>query len=157
MAATEAVLAALDKYNALTAANFPAATRPAIYFDEAPPVDSAGASEYPPYVVLKDEGTTPVLEFERQVTDLTTLRFEVYATSLATVNGVITAIRFNGGAVGAGAGFDYGTFPTLAAGYSTVQIKRVSERRFRAGTWGFGAQIIHAGELRYEVLILRTS
>jgi hypothetical protein len=154
MADNSAVAACRTKYLALTAANFPSSTRPNVYFDEVPAKDGGGNAQRPPFVVIKDNGTTPSYEFERSARETTEIDFEVYAAELGDVDTIVNAIRYNGGSVSAGSGFDFGTFSGLASGLTTHEIKRVREQRFQAG-FGVSGQLIHGCRLSYRVTLLR--
>lgn len=151
MPTTSAIYAAMLKYDALTAANFPNSSRPVIYLDEAPLVD--GGQVVPPYVILRDNGQTPtILGFERTILDVCEFTFEVYYTSLADVGTAINAIRLNGGAVGAGSGFDYGTLSDLTTPRSTHQILRGTIRHKLAG-YGLTGLPVYMGSIDYRLTI----
>ena len=79
------VSAAVAKFNALTAANFPSSARPPIYLDEAPLKDSAGADERPGYAVLTDEGLPKV--------NSTSLLLLIPGLRLATTSGSMALPR----------------------------------------------------------------
>jgi hypothetical protein len=154
VATTSVISAAITKFEALTASNFPSSTRPPIYLGAAPLTDSAGAQERAGdgYVVIRDLGTEPQLEFERTTLEVGEFEFEVYYRSLANVDTAVTAIKRNGGAVGAGSGFDFGTLSDLASPRSTHEIRRVRETREFAGIDQTGARV-HRCVLRYRVTV----
>jgi hypothetical protein len=154
VATTSVIAAVLTKFNALTAANFPGSARPPIYLDAAPLTDSAGAQERAGdgYVVLRDLGTEPQLEFERTTLEVGEFDLEVYYRSLADVDTAVAAIKRNGGAVGAGSGFDYGTLSDLVSPRSTHEVRRVREQREFAGLDQTGARV-HRCVLRYRVTV----
>jgi hypothetical protein len=150
VATTSVIAAAMTKFDALTAANFPSASRPEIYLDAAPVVD--GSQVRPPYVVIRDGGMVPGYEFERTTLEVCEFTLEVYYASLADVDTAVTAIKRNGGAVGAGSGFDYGTLSDLTSPRSTHEIRRTKETRFLAGI-DLSGNRIHACRLEYRVTV----
>lgn len=152
MATTSVISAVITKYNALTAANFPSSTVPPIYLDQAPLTDSAGAQERPPYVILRDNGQVPTGEFERTTFEACDFVMEVYYESLADVDSAVLAIKRNGGAVGSGSGFDFGTLSDLTSPRSTHEIRRTRERRALAAQDLTGKRI-HVCYLEYRVVV----
>jgi hypothetical protein len=145
------VAAALTKYDSLTAANFPSSTRPPVYFDEAPVTDGAGAQLRPPYVVLKDSGRTPDVLSDYGGTEDGAFTLEVYAASLADVDTIVHAIKWNGQNPGQASGFDCGTLPALTAPYSLMHLLRTGEQRFVAGIDQNGRRM-HCCRLTYSAL-----
>lgn len=158
MASTSIQNEVLAKYDGLTAANFPSASRPAIYFDEAPPVDGAGVQVRPPYVLCH----TPThqvkpLDFERNNIVTVQLIFEVFVGLLADLDTTVTAIRWNGGTVGQGLGFDYGTITTLSAPRSTLQIVPVGEPRRLADRLDKDGKRVHGARVEWRLTVLESS
>lgn len=157
MATTSIIAAVMTKYDGLTAANFPDATVPPIYLDDPPLVDGA-AQVRPPYVALRDNGQVPQYEFERTTLEVCDFALEVYYPTpssggpLANVDAAVTAIKRNGGAVGAGSGFDYGTLADLTSPRSTHEIRRVRETRRSAGFSHEGRRV-YVCILEYRVTV----
>jgi len=143
------ISAAMTKFDALTAGNFPSAAVPDIYLDEAPAVD--GSQKYPPYAVIRDEGTEPENHFEQVVIETTRFTLTLYYASLADADAAALAVKYNGGSNTAGSGFDFGTL-TVPTGYSFEVLLRTRERRFFAG-YGKQGQRVHAVELSYEARV----
>lgn len=147
----------MTKFDGLTAAGFPNAAVPPIYLDDPPLVD-AGVQVRPPYVVLRDKGMAPSYEFERTTLEVCEFDLEVYYPTpdsggpLANVDTAVTAIKRNGGAVGAGSGFDYGTLSDLTSPRSTHEIRRVKETRRSAG-FGQDGRRVYVCVLEYRVIV----
>lgn len=157
MPTTNVTAAVISRYEALTASNFPSSTRPRIDFGDAAQVAS-GTQIRPPYVVLRDEGRdVKVLDFERN--NLTTVKFafEVYAASLDDVNTTVAAIRWNGGTVGAGSGFDHGTLSDLTSPKSTHQILPTAAPELLTERLDKDGVRVHGAVLRYAVAVLESS
>lgn len=151
------ISASRTRYGTLTAANFPDGSRPALYFDEAPLVEAHASDHpqvFPPYVVLRDEGLDPDYEFELAVVEVSRLSFEAFADTLEDVDLIAEAIKYNGGAVGAGLGFDFGSLSGLPAGAVLKEYRRTGERRYYAGV-GKSGQRVHACKLDYRVTVQR--
>lgn len=154
VATTSIIAAVMTKFDALTAGGFPSSTVPPIYLDEPPVVD--GTQIRPPYVVLRDNGQTPVTEFERTTIEGCEFTMEVYYPTAATngpladVDTAVNAIKRNGGTVGQGLGFDYGTLTDLTTPRSTHVIRRVKERRAYAG-FHFDGKRVYVCYLDYRV------
>lgn len=139
-----AVTARIESLNAL----------PALYsFDAPPSVDNVQV--YPEYVLLADNGTNASYDFEHTVFEQTSLTITVYANTLAAVDVIVEKLKYNGGAIDAGAGLDFGPLPALAVQYRDMEVRRLSERRFAAMTTGKFAQRISACEMQYRVSIYR--
>lgn len=121
--ASGVVKAVLDKYAGLTAANFPSATRPNIYFAQ----NVTGGSL--PVVVVKDEKVRRERLNAAEVMETSRLSVEVYAATAGDADTIFTAVLFNGGAVGSGAGFEDGTLSGLGAGYRLNDMHHEDARR----------------------------
>lgn len=156
MATGSVIAAVMSKFDALTAANFPGASRPSIYLDEAPQVD--GTQVRPPYVVLRDRGTTPAeADFERHTLEVTEFTLEIYYAALADCDTAAQAVKLNGGTRAQAQGFDYGTLSDLSLlSRSTHSVVRTAERRRFAGVSLSGART-HAVELDYRVTVKESS
>jgi hypothetical protein len=92
--------------------------------------------------------------FGQKVFEITDLTWEVYAETLADVDTIVLAIRYNGGAVGSGSGFDFGSFSTLVSALKNHSIKFVSEQREQVGEQQTGA-LVHVCHLKHRVTLLR--
>lgn len=156
MASTSITNEIKAKYDALTAANFPSAARPALYFGSAAQV-VGGLQVRPPYVVFTESRQLRPLDFERNNIVTVQLILDVYANSLGDVDTTVNAIRWNGGTVGQGLGFDYGTISGLSAPRSTLQIVPVGEPRRLEGQLDKDGNRVHAARLEYRVTILESS
>ncbi len=146
--ATSAIASCIDKYNTLTDV-------PTLYFGDVPPANGP-TQIYPPYVVLLDEGMAPEFVFElSKVLEPTQFTFMVYAPTLAAVDAVVQAIKYDGDAPSARAGFDFGSLPSLDEPYRVQEMKRTLEKRFVASIPGTGpvGQRFHGCELRYRVTL----
>lgn len=156
MATTSITSAVISKYEALTAANFPSSSRPRIDFAQSPQA-TATAQTRVPFVVLQDLGRTVVpADFERNNFVTAQFAFDVWAATLADVDTTVTAIRLNGGTVGAGSGFDYGTLSDLTSPKSTHQILPTAEPRYLGGH-DYNGQRVHGARLEYKVTVLESS
>ncbi len=146
--ADSVVAAAITKYGTLAFT-----PRPAIYFADVPATNAAGTQIYPPYVVLKDEGTRTEPIEAGAVMDTTTIVFECYGLTLALADAIAEGIKYDTGAVQARLGFDYGELPALTNGSLNV-VTRVGEIRSMAGITKEGGRA-HMVEIRYEVEVRR--
>lgn len=158
MPTTSITAAAVTKYEALTAANFPSATRPRIDFGGVVQVATGTTQIRPPYVRLTDAGRqVKPIDFERNAFVTVDFVFEVWAASLADVDTIVTAIRLNGGTVGQGLGFDYGTLSDLSSPKSTHQIVPTSEPRYLDPATDRDGNRIHGSRLQYRVTVLESA
>lgn len=139
-----AVTARIQSLNAL----------PALYsFDSPPSVENVQV--YPEYIVIMDGGTNASYDFEHTVFEQTSLTLMVYANTLAAVDAIVEKIKYNGGAIDAGAGLDFGPLPALAVQYKDMEVRRLSEKRFAAMTTGKYAQRVSGCEIQYRVSLYR--
>jgi hypothetical protein len=153
MATTSITRAVIDKFEGLTASNFPSGSRPRIDFGEAPYTVSGSAHE-PPYVVLIDLGReTRPADFERNTFVTASFALEIFAVSLADVDAITEAVRFNGGGVGDGSGFDYGSLD-LTGVRSTHQIIPTAEPRSLSDRVDKSGNRVHGCRLEYRVTVL---
>lgn len=155
--ATQSIIAAgITKFAGLTAANFPDATRPTLYFDDAPVVTAAGAQVQPTtqgYCVLKDEGQdVTVMGFERQTNEVCNFVIEVYYPFLADVDTAVLAIKRNGGTTAQALGFDFGTLSDLTSPRGTFEMVRTREQRAHAGMGKTGVPV-HVCRISYRVIV----
>ena len=156
MATQSIIAAAITKFAALTAANFPGSTRPPLYFDDAPVVTAAGAQVQPTaagYCVLKDDGQDVLsLGFERQTNEAAHFVIEVYYPSLGDVDTAVLAVKRNGGTAAQALGFDFGTLSDLASPRGTFEIVREREQRAHAGLGKTGVPV-HVCRISYRVVV----
>ncbi len=154
MATTNTIAALMDKWNSLTAANFPSATRPLIYLDDAPVTDTTGTQEYQPYAIIRDGGSSCEFDLERNVIESQKITLEVYADSLADVDQIVEAAKYNGGTIAAGSGLEFTTL-TIASLRVSHHVRRSSETRFLAGI-GKAGQRVYGCRIEYDVTTRRT-
>jgi hypothetical protein len=154
VATTSITLAVEQKYEALTASNFPSSTVPRIDFGSMAQVVSSSQVRQPHVRLLDNGREVKVLDFERNALVVTRFAFEVWAASLGDVDTIVTAIRLNGGSVGAGSGFDYGTLSDLSSPKSTHRIVPRGEPRKLADQRDMDGVRVHGAELEYEVEVL---
>ena len=151
MASASVTGAVIERY-----ATFTINSTAKLYFHEAPLRDTAAAAVAPPYVVLQDDGTTVDYEFEEAPIELTRLRFEVYATSLANADAIASAIRYNAGTITAGSGMDH-TESLPLTGMDHMAMIRISEQRWQEGDRSTTGTPIYRISMRYEVTVKRTA
>jgi hypothetical protein len=140
MPTTSVIAAAIEKYSTIHPSLFYGGTRPPIYLHPVPPVDESGLQLYAPYVVIRDNATAiKVLDFEQTYLNTTDFRLEVYCVAdgtttggLAAVVANVRAIRFNGQAVNARAGFDLGELIEFGLPKSSYQVIPAREQYLRA-------------------------
>ena len=162
MATLSVIAAAEALYASLNPALFPGSTLTPYYFDRA--VEVANNVEVqPPYCIIHDLGMVPAFDFELNITETTSLSFDVVANTLADVDTIVEAIKYNGGNPTAplsgktpGAGFDFGVLSTLASNYANLKIIRTGERRSLAGRNAAGGRT-HMCKLDYVIQLERTS
>lgn len=155
MATLSITAAVKTKYEALTAANFPSAARPPVFFGSAAQTTALGAQQRPPYVVFTEKAhPLNILDFERNALHVVQLACEVFAASMADVDTIVACIRLNGGTVGQGLGFDYGTLADLTAPRSTHQIVPTAEPRLLAPQFDKDGNRIHGCRLEFKVSVL---
>ena len=151
------IAASIARYRSLTPPALSTGTAlPPIFFDDAPVTDGSGNQIYPPYVVLKDNGLTPTFDMAFRSYEETPIEFEVHADLLADVDLIVEAMKYNGAAIYAQQGFDFGTLPDLAVNWDNIRLVRTFERRYQAGR-GKLAQVSHACDLKYKITNVRLS
>jgi len=119
----------------------------------------SGVALVPPYVTLQDvTREVKPADFERNAFVTTTFKLEVWANTLADVDTIVNAVRYNGGTVGQGLGFDYGTLTfTGSPTRSTVQIIPVSEPRKLTDRVDKNGQRMHGAELTHKVTVMEAA
>lgn len=155
MPSQSAVGAIIQKYESLGFAS-----QPSLYFDAAP-LRAVGAAATaaiiePPYVVLKDGGTTFGGTFEADVTEETAFTFEVYGRGLAEVDAVVEGVRFAGGGMRGRVGFDN----TIATGFPMTNYRLLSLillnfRRSVSPSRGSDGRPVYVAEMRYSMSVER--
>lgn len=156
MAATNVLKAVLDKWAALTAANFPSSTVPPIALDDMPVTTSAGAQQYPPYAILRDGGMGILFDLERNAIESTDLTIEVYG-ALADCAQCVEAAKYNGGTIAAGSGLDFAdlTFESGTGARVSFSLVRTREQWSYSGLSKAG-QRIYKAELGYRAVTRRS-
>lgn len=148
MATHSYIAAALTKYDGLTAALFPGGTLAPAYFGKAPAV-AAGAQRRTPYVVLTDLGSSPAYQSDAGGPEEGGFALDVYADTLADVDRIAAAVKWNGARPDARAGFDQGSLALDAPLYHLL-LTRTKEVRAYEGD-GVTAQRVHRCTLTYRV------
>lgn len=141
--------AAVALYDTLAAANFPAATRSPRHFGEAPVKDGSGTDLRPPYVVFADLGSAPEYQSDYGGPEPGGFTLTAYADTLADVDTIVTAVKWNGAAPANKAGFDFGTL-TLDAPLYFLSLARTREVREYVAP-GKSGQRVHRCVLTYRV------
>lgn len=151
MATSSVILAVMEKFDGLTAGNFPGSSRPSVYLDEAPVYD--GGQLYPPYAIVRDNGEEfTSLGFERSNSYECRFTIDLYYESLADAATAVWAVRLNGGAVGAGSGFDYGTLGTLSVTRTPGQILPPTIR-YRLDGYGKASKPVYVATMDYRITV----
>jgi hypothetical protein len=127
MATHSYAAAAMTLYDTLTASLFPSSTRSPIYFGKAPQATSAGQRRHP-YVVLEDEGSTPEYQSDAGGPESGAFTLTVVADTLADVDRIVAAVKWNGLAPSSKAGFDEGAL-TLDNPLYHLSLRRTKEVR----------------------------
>lgn len=146
MASNSLIAGVQELYDTLTAANFPGSTRPSIYFDQGPQYD--GQQVRPPYVIIRDGGISSNHTFESDPIEGGDITLYVYADTLAHVDQIVKAIRWNGQTPRTRAGFDFGTV-SLNSPLSFFHLVHKNEQRSIAGI-GVNGQRTHMATVVYE-------
>lgn len=141
--AASVIAAVIDRIEGLTFSG----TVP-VYFDE------TGGRVTPPYIVVKDDGTTPsyTLEF-KLANEITAVRLEVYALSLASLDAITEVVKYNAGGVSGAAGLDFGEL--TVTGQECEAVVREREQRFQEqDRWNADA-LVFRNTMRYRVAMSR--
>ncbi len=146
-----AISAAKAKFDALAAAGFPSATRPKLYLDDAPLVQT-GAQVRPPFAILVDEGEAPENVFDEAVVETTRFKLTLYYADLGDADTAALAVRRNGGTAQQAQGFDFGTLTGLPAGFTSMSLLRTASRRYLAANGQDGGRV-YAVELSYTATV----
>lgn len=126
-----------------------------LWFDGVPLRDGTTAVNLPT-VELTDGGTRPDYDFEYNPIELTDFTFTIRAVTLAEADSIAAGIRYNGGAINAQQGYDFGSL-TLT-GQTLKSMKRLRERRTReASAHDPDGKPVHRIDLDYQAETLRTA
>ncbi|OWK34296.1 hypothetical protein FRUB_10267 [Fimbriiglobus ruber] len=157
MPSTSIIGAIVEFYQSLPVATPSPPSPPVpILFDEVPAKDGSGNPYKPPYVLLKDNGTTPSFQtFEYEVIETTDFTFEIYALSLAAADAIALGIRFGAGAYNAAQGFDWCTSLPVT-GQTIETILPPKQRRMTDTTRTETIGYVFKVTLDYSVQALRT-
>ena len=149
-------LTVIEKYESIDASHF-GGTRPPIYLGEAtsrqPTVNTI---QRLPYVILYNDGFTPVFDSSYGGVENGMMRIEAYHTTIDDVSGVtldkiVRAIKWGGSAPGSRAGLDFGSF-TMTGYYYVISFKRTRENTEYAG-YEFQAKRVYRTKLEYKVCL----
>lgn len=156
---TQSVIAAVQaKVAGLAVANFPGGVRPAVYFEEAPPVTTTGAQlhvDATGYVVVRHRDTrSRSYSFDGSTREDTDLELEVFYPSLGDCRTAVNALRFNGGVPTNRYGLDYGTLPALDRNLRLLAVRPTGDRPGREQL-GRTGQPVHSWTLSYRIEIVR--
>jgi hypothetical protein len=143
--AASVIAAVLEKLDSFTYS-----TAPKFYFDEAPSTDSTGAQQRFPYGVIKDGGLQPEYQSDLGGIEVGSFTLEIYGTSLANVDAVVSVVKYNGQIPSSTAGLDFCTL-AIAAPLYPVSLIRTNERRSFAG-FSHQTERCHLCELTYSVV-----
>lgn len=150
MASASVIGACIERHDGFTYS-----PKPALYFGEAPYRDGSGNAVVPPYIVIPDAATTPEHQFEYRPYETTRLTFRVYALGLALADAIVLGIRFNGGAVDAGAGMDFAASLPLT-GQTLKAMVWEGERRFVENARDGTSTDVYRVDVNYRVETVRT-
>jgi hypothetical protein len=151
--AASTIGAVVVRYNALTFA-----TKPSKLWlgpDGVPLRDGTTAVSLPT-VELIDDGTRVDYDFEENPLEITDFRFIVRAVTLAAADTIAAGLRYDGGAITAGSGFDFCTL--TITGQTSKSVIRQSEQRSRVSDiHDPEGKPVHQIVMRYQAQTLRTS
>lgn len=143
-----------SKYESLTAANFPGASRPQEFEDRAPEIWN-GTQLYPPYVLFQLISTNDLLTFESDSIEEYRLVVTAFAATQDDADAIMHAIRFNGAAPSALSGFDAGTLPGLTVVTLLAMTPRRPPQPNQAGK-GREGTLIFKTVMEYDISVQRT-
>jgi hypothetical protein len=130
-----------------------------IWLDEVPTRRADGSTIDLPTIVIHDGGTVPSYELEKTPLEVTTLTFVVRALTLPAADAIVKRMKYGGGAVGAGLGFDFTASLPFAAGirlYSTGMLRSGEGPRRIEAFYGPGATAVYRVDVGYTVSTIRT-
>lgn len=152
MASGSVIAAVVAKYETLTAANFPGASRPSIWLDEAPQEDGSGGQLRPPWVIVRDGGGVPRWDTGQNARVVSKFTLEVYANTLADADTIMAAILWNGSAPSVKAGLAFATLILAAPSYAEASaVYPRGDRRSLAGL-DFQAARMHKVAQDFEAI-----
>ena len=157
---TTDVAAIIAKYDTLTAANFPNATRPPLWLDEAPAEGTTGATQRIPYAIIDDDGTE--YEWTFGTTGMPAspgenailrgrVTITVYYDSLANASQAMDAILWNGSLPNARAGIAFMTMD-LSSPYRSMTVKPEKSENKYAG-FSYQAKPVYRVSTTFRTLI----
>ena len=151
--ASSTIGAIIARYNALTFA-----TKPSKLWlgPDGVPLRDGTTTVSLPTVELEDEGTTVEYDFEENPLETTNFTFTIRAVTLAAADTIASGLRHDGGAITAGAGFDFCTL--TITGQTSKEVVRLSERRSRVSdVRDPEGKPVHQIEMRYRAQCQRTA
>ncbi len=149
--ASSVIGAIIARYDTLTFATKPAK----LWFDGVQLKDGTTLVSLPT-VELEDEGTSVDYDFEENPLEITNFTFRIRAVTLAAADAIASGLRYDGGLITAGSGFDFCTL--TITGQTSKEVVRLSERRSRiASVHDPEGKPVHQVEMRYKAQTLRTA
>jgi len=145
--------AILAKYDELTMTGGFSPAEVPVYHDRAPQVVSVQLRL--PYTIVSLMTGENTLTFESDGVEASRLTFRIYSTSEANLDLYIGRVRFNGGPVQSGYGFDNGTLPNLTDGVLLTIILSKTPTKSFDGIDRDGNNVYRA-DLEYAVEIQRS-
>lgn len=144
--ATSLIPAIMDFYASL---NFATADQKRIFLDEKPQKTTVEVNF--PYAILIDDGMVPVPMFEYKPQEVTTVRIEVFATTLEEVDAMIDTIRFNGSPPENKAGIDNCLSYSLPASLGTEYTHLLKIVKGTDKERGKNASLVYKATISYEI------
>lgn len=151
MASESVIGGVIAQWASVTTTGFPQE----LWFDGVPIKRADGTSVSLPTVELIDGGLTPDMDFEHNPFEVTSLTFVVRATTLAEADSIVKRLKYGGGAVNAGAGYDFADSISLTSAIELREMKRTSEKRSREAARDPNAAPVHRVDVTYEVTTQR--
>lgn len=155
MASESVIDAVVSKWaSSITTSGFPAE----MWFDGVPIRRADGTTINLPTIELQDGGTTVDYELEETPIETTTLTIIVRAVTLPAADAIVKQVKYGGGAVSAGLGFDFTLSLPFSSGIRLFRggMIRQSEHRSVEPPAGPGASLVHRVDLVYTVTTIRT-
>lgn len=153
MSAESTIGALIGRWSSVTTTGYPTK----LWFGDVPLYDGSGAVALP-YVALIDKGTIPDYDLEENPIEVTSVTFEIYAVTLAEADSIAKRLKYGGGSVSAGSGYDFASSLDFASGIRlfTNGVVRTREQRYREAARDGSAQPVHRIEIDYTVTVIRT-
>jgi hypothetical protein len=109
-----------------------------------------------PTVELIDDGTDVEYDFEENPLEITKFRFVIRAVTLAAADTIASGLRYDGGLITAGSGFDFCTL--TITGQTSKEVVRLSEQRSRVSdAHDPEGKPVHQIIMNYRAQCLRTA